>query len=121
MVSTHKYSIHKIQGDHPHFIFSFTNDGITRTLLFSNAEGFEKRMECVGVEYGESKVPDEILSSKIRDYSSYGEFSISEAGMYKISFSITSHFLNGNYVLLRPSWARNSTYSLWKLIPANTL
>ena len=121
MNSTHSYSIHKIQGKHPHFIFSFTNEGITRKILFSNAAGFEKRMECIGVECSERNVPDEIYSSKIRDNSNYGEFIISEAGRYKITFSINNHFLKGNYVLLRPSWSRDSTYSLWKLIPANTL
>ncbi len=123
MNSTHSFSVKKISADYKHYVLTLDYEGGKKFFFFSNASGFEKREECMGVEidkYGLAGFSKKFLNRNY-DFSVYGDFDFIQVGKYKISFTINCKFLSGNYVLLKPAWGRNTNYKMWVLIPSNKL
>lgn len=124
MSSTVSFSIKKILSDYKHYIFTFNSDEEKKCLLFPNAEGFEKRKKCLGLE-----MSFEFLSSFFEDNSYnrrsdltiYSKFDVLKTGKYKFSFSVDCDFLSGNYILLNPAWGAKSRNKMWCLIPSKKL
>lgn len=121
MNSTLDYLICKVETDYCHFLLTLDTGNEKIRLLFSNAPGFDKREECIGTELQIFNGTYNLFYNKKSDLSEYGRYRLKSAGKYKIIFSIESGFLKGNYVLLRPSWAKSNSKNIWTLIPSKTM
>lgn len=121
MNSTHNYSIQKIEAENIHFLLNLNTGNEIIKLIFSNAEGFDKREVCMGIEIDNENELNNPCLKRASDFMVHGTYDLKKAGEYKITFSVKSRFLSGNYVLMRPAWARSAVNNIWLLIPSNSL
>ena len=83
----------------------------------------DKRQKALGIEFEEDDLwvflCGQSCSAKA-DFSVSGKYVSGYEGPAKLSFCLDdSPMLQGNYVLLSPSWGRHSTRKMWFLTPAS--
>ena len=120
---TLRYSVRKIVSETTCFILSLELSEGRRHWVFPNAGWMDKRQKAIGIEFEENDLwaflRGQCYSAKA-DFSVSGRYVSRHEGPAKLSFYLDdSPLLEGNYVLLSPSWGRRSRRKMWLLIPAS--
>ena len=122
MNSTLRYSVRKIVSETTCFVLSLELRDGRRHLVFANAGWMDERKKAVGVELEEDDLWT-FLRGQCRsaraDFSVSGRYVPGHQGSAKLSFCLEGPLLEGNYVLLSPSWGRHSKRRMWLLIPSS--
>jgi len=123
MNSILRYSVRKIVSETTCFVLSLEFTDGRRHWVFPNAGWMDKRQKAIGIEFGETDLwaflRGQSHSAKA-DFSVSGRYVSGREGSSKLSFCLDdSLFLQGNYVLLSPSWGRHSKRKMWLLIPTS--
>ena len=123
MNSTLRYSVRKIVSETTCFVLSLELKDGHRHWVFPNAGWVDKRQKAIGIEFEENDLwvflCGQSCSAKA-DFSVSGKYVSEHEGPAKLSFRLDdSPMLQGNYVLLSPSWGRHSERKMWLLIPAS--
>ncbi|MXW23019.1 MAG: hypothetical protein F4X55_05670 [Candidatus Dadabacteria bacterium] len=120
---TLRYSVRKIVSETTCFVLSLELSEGRRHWVFPNAGWMDKRQKAIGIEFEENDLwvflRGQCCSAKA-DFSVSGRYVSRHEGSAKLSFYLDdSPLLEGNYVLLSPSWGRRSRRKMWLLIPAS--
>jgi hypothetical protein len=123
MNSTLRYSVRKIVSETTCFVLSLELKDGRRHWVFPNAGWMDKRQKAIGVEFGETDLWAFLLAqshSAKADFSVSGKYVSGREGSSRLSFRLDGPaLLQGNYVLLSPSWGRHSKRKMWLLIPSS--
>ena len=123
MNSTLRYSVRKIVSETTCFVLSLELSDGRRHWVFPNAEWMYKRKKAIGIEFEENDLwaflRGQCCSARA-DFSVSGSYLPRHEDSSKLSFRLDdSPLLEGNYVLLSPSWGRHSERKMWLLIPVS--
>ena len=123
MNSTLRYSVRKTVSETTCFVLSLELTDGRRHWVFPNAGGMDKRQKAIGIEFEENDLwiflREQSHLAKA-DFSVSGRYVLGREGTSKLSFCLDgSLLLQGNYVLLSPSWGRHSKRKMWLLIPSS--
>ncbi len=120
---TLRYSVRKIVSQTTCFVLSLELKEGRRHWVFPNAGWMDKRQKAVGIEFEENDLwaflRGQCRSAKA-DFSVSGKYVSGREGPSRLSFRLDGpRLLQGNYVLLSPSWGRHSKRKMWLLIPSS--
>ena len=117
MSSIHNYSIKQILSDNNKcYLLTLEFDGFRKSFYIYNLESLQQKV--IAIEYKHGFI-DNPAPNKKSELTFHGKYVLNYNKDYKISFAIEGTVLNGNYLLIVPSWGRSVSHTLWVFFNTN--